>query len=376
MRRRAIMFLLALATLAVLALGAVVTASAFSREPAEPAPVSSQGPAQASPVDEAPPPGPRPMLGMAVVDTVDGVLVVKVGRHSPAARAGVHRGDLITAVNGQAVSSVEELRGALPDLSQGGSVTLTLRHDGVSEDVTITVEPPEPRPGRAHLGVIVMPIDPEVKARMALARDSGVVIVGVTPESPAQEAGLQRGDIILRFDDQEINSVRDLLRAVATAQPEAQATVVVLRGDQEVTVTVTLGEKPFRLLRPQPRHLLPQLPKLLQRRLMARGLLARFLQATVTVAQDDGQVTYQVIRGELKQLDGQVTVAPAAGGAEMTFAVSDDTRVLGDPQVGQPVLVVAKDDQAVLVVNLGRLAGMFRGLPLPILEAAPGNNSY
>lgn len=381
MRRRTIMFLAALAALAVLALGAVATTSAFNREssPAKTSP--EQAPAQAQQELK----GPHQVLGILVADTVDGVLVMGVAPNSPAGQAGVRRGDLITALNGNAVQTVSELRdalkAALPDPSQGGSVTLTLRHNGTTANVTVTLEPREQRPGRPFLGVIAMPINQELKDRMGLSRDSGVVIAGIVPDSPAQQGDLRRGDIFIRFGDQDINSLTDLVRALGMSQPGDQVAIVVLRSSQEVTINVTLGERQLPIAKPR----IVRSPLLNRLRELGalQGHLRRLLKAEITVPSDGGQATYQVIQGELKgRSDIQIRVAPAAGGSEITFAIASDTRIIGDPQVGQPVMVVTKDDHTKLIVNLSErprpaLPGiMLKGVAMPELVNITENDVF
>lgn len=74
--------------------------------------------------------------------------------------------------------------------------------------------------------------------------DDGVLIMEVTPGSPAADAGLAIGHVIVRVDDAEIAVVSDLLAALATYAPGDQVTIVTLQNDDEVEYTVTLGERP------------------------------------------------------------------------------------------------------------------------------------
>ena len=68
-----------------------------------------------------------------------------------------------------------------------------------------------------------------------------VLIEAIGDDSPAKKAGLEKGDIILSFNDTEIKELRDLTRAVAETDPEAKAEVMVLHKGKEVTRTVTIG---------------------------------------------------------------------------------------------------------------------------------------
>ncbi|HUU61315.1 MAG TPA: trypsin-like peptidase domain-containing protein [Acidimicrobiia bacterium] len=72
----------------------------------------------------------------------------------------------------------------------------------------------------------------------------GALISGVTGGSPADEADLRVGDLITRYDGQTIESFTDLGAAVRDSRPGDRVTLTVQRGDQEITVEATLGERP------------------------------------------------------------------------------------------------------------------------------------
>lgn len=73
--------------------------------------------------------------------------------------------------------------------------------------------------------------------------EPGVLIVTVDPESPAVEAGLQRGDIVLRVDDLDVNDALALRQAIGDLAPGDKVVLTVLHGDDERELTVTLGER-------------------------------------------------------------------------------------------------------------------------------------
>lgn len=85
----------------------------------------------------------------------------------------------------------------------------------------------------AYLGVYVAP-----------AEGGGAVISGVTPGSPAEEAGLQTGDVVLRFGDRQINDANDLVSAVQQATVGEEVEVEYRRGGMPRSTTVTLVEAP------------------------------------------------------------------------------------------------------------------------------------
>ena len=94
---------------------------------------------------------------------------------------------------------------------------------------------------RGWLGVQIRPMTAEVAQVLGLDAPKGAVIEAIGDDSPAKKAGLEKGDIILSFNDTEIKELRDLTRAVAETDPEAEAEVMVLHKGKEVTRTVTIG---------------------------------------------------------------------------------------------------------------------------------------
>ncbi|MEM6941855.1 MAG: Do family serine endopeptidase [Pseudomonadota bacterium] len=94
---------------------------------------------------------------------------------------------------------------------------------------------------RGWLGVNIRPMTEEVAAVLGYDAPKGAVIEAVSADSPAEAAGLERGDIILRFGDKDVADLRDLTRAVATTKPETAASITLLRKGQEITLDVTIG---------------------------------------------------------------------------------------------------------------------------------------
>ena len=94
---------------------------------------------------------------------------------------------------------------------------------------------------RGWLGVQIRPMSEEVATVLGYDAPKGAVIEAVTDDSPAEAAGLEKGDIIMSFAGTEVNELRDLTRAVATTKPDEAASILVLRKGKEVTVEVTIG---------------------------------------------------------------------------------------------------------------------------------------
>ncbi|MDH5306187.1 MAG: trypsin-like peptidase domain-containing protein [Myxococcales bacterium] len=95
---------------------------------------------------------------------------------------------------------------------------------------------------RGWLGVGVQPITPELADALALESQEGALVSQVTPESPADAAGLKRGDVIVRFGSTDIHRMRELPRAVALTAPGTKVDVELLRERKRETKRVTIGE--------------------------------------------------------------------------------------------------------------------------------------
>ena len=98
---------------------------------------------------------------------------------------------------------------------------------------------------RAYLGVQVESVTPSVAAAQGLARTDGVVVGQVVAGTPAAQAGLQQGDVIVGIGDVTVKSQQDLQSALtSTFKPGDTVDVKIDRGGTDQTVRVTLGTKP------------------------------------------------------------------------------------------------------------------------------------
>ena len=97
-------------------------------------------------------------------------------------------------------------------------------------------------PTHAQLGVSMVEITPEMAQYYNLPVDSGVYVANVYADSAADSAGIQQGDIIVKFDGQDVTSASDLQLSVRSKNPGDTVDVVVNRDGQEQTLSVTLGD--------------------------------------------------------------------------------------------------------------------------------------
>jgi len=227
---------------------------------------------------------------------VNGVLVSDVVEGSPAEAAGLQAEDVITEIQGTRISTVDEAVDAVKGLPPGEKVLVTINRNGRSRAMTAVLgdreearsqgrydedvrryygQPPEPprppRPPRApqapeaprpphpplpprpphveiqrlsggYLGVQTYPLNDQLAEYFGVPEGQGVLVLEVVENSPAEAAGLRAGDVILSVGDTEIDSPRDLRRAIRHMDPESTVSIKVSRKGEIRTLDATLGD--------------------------------------------------------------------------------------------------------------------------------------
>lgn len=123
-----------------------------------------------------------------------------------------------------------------------------------------------------YLGIQTREVTKENFASLGLSEVRGVAIEKVLEGSPAQSAGLRDGDVIIRFNGEEVTSSRKLTRLVGEVAPDHKSRITVLRGGRESEVAVTIGKRPtpqfnegafaFKFPDDMPQVLVPDFPRL------------------------------------------------------------------------------------------------------------------
>jgi serine protease Do len=178
----------------------------------------------------------------------EGAKVVAVRTDSTADTAGFRKGDLIVRVNQYPVFNRERYLGAIGTYPEKTEVTVRVKRDDGTADLKVELEryspmeglgfgvPPRPAPvrprGSGYLGAYVE----ETK--------DGVKVMDVRPASPADEAGLQVGDVILAVNDRKISSRDELLQRLWQRKPGARVRFTLKRDGQDLEIEAVLGRNP------------------------------------------------------------------------------------------------------------------------------------
>ena len=181
-----------------------------------------------------------------------GALVGGVSPDSPGAKAGLQKGDVIEEIDGQEVSGVNELRLRIASTAPGTTVHLKVLHNGQSRDVAVTLgqlpekanEGPlsgDESEGTPMKGVQVDELTPQLRRELDLGPSvHGVIVTDVSPDSPAGDAGLRRGDVIEEVNRQPVESVAEFRRALRRSGK--QSLVLLVNRDGNTTFVVVEPE--------------------------------------------------------------------------------------------------------------------------------------
>jgi len=192
-----------------------------------------------------------PALAQAMkLPVAAGALVATVETDSPAAKAGLRAGDVVTAVGGKAISTPRDLARAIGDARPGSTVELAVRRDGAAQDVRVTLAAlrdgqerasAEQPSNRGQVGIALAPLNEQVRQQLRIpAGTEGAVIAEVRPDSPAAQAGLKPGDVIVSVGATEVKDPEAAVRAIreATATPGSAVAMRILRDGRGAFVAV------------------------------------------------------------------------------------------------------------------------------------------
>jgi serine protease Do len=157
----------------------------------------------------------------------EGALISDVSANSPAERAGLKAGDVVTKVDDRFVADSRALQLMIGEMAPGRNVRLTVIHDGNERVYPVTLgeqsgnrneagDGSKASAGRALDGVSLEALTPEFARQYGIARNTnGVAVRRVDPDSAAAQAGLEPGDVILEVNRQRVSSVEQVHKYVS-----------------------------------------------------------------------------------------------------------------------------------------------------------------
>jgi serine protease Do len=173
------------------------------------------------------------------VENNEGAVVTQVEDGSPAAKAGLKIGDVITELDGQKVSDASQLQIEVGQKEPGSSIRLGVLRDGKTIDVPVMLEEMGSRDhegkevgsnsnGKPRWGLGLTDMTPELREQLQASGDvHGAVVEQVQPGSAADNAGLERGNVIVEVDRHPVQTAADVQKALA-AVPKGQDVLVLV----------------------------------------------------------------------------------------------------------------------------------------------------
>jgi serine protease Do len=184
---------------------------------------------------------------------MQGGVVTQVEPDSPGAKAGLQIGDVITEIDGHKINDAGELQVTVGQKQPGTTIRLNVLRDGKQMTVPVTLEALGSRTaetgstsgetgGKARWGIGLGNLTPEIREQVQAPQDvHGAVIEQVQPGSPADNAGLQQGDVILEVNRHKVQSAEDVKQALAN----------VGKGQDALLLVYSNGGNSFRVLHSQ-----------------------------------------------------------------------------------------------------------------------------
>src|SRR5881409_3736572 len=167
-----------------------------------------------------------------------GALVGEVTPRSPAEKAGIKTGDVITSVNGKKIGDARELRLMIGSMPPGTKVEIEVNREGQSRIINVELaempagaaeqdteaspeEIAQPEKATVFGGVAVADVTDEIRNALNLSKDiKGAVIAEIDADSPAAKAGLREGDVIQEVNKQPVKNAKDLVAISKRLKPD------------------------------------------------------------------------------------------------------------------------------------------------------------
>lgn len=188
-------------------------------------------------------------LGM---ENTQGVLINRVIADRAAGKAGVKRGDVVLAVDGELVRNATELKSLIGATLPGVRVELRILRDGREKKIKVTLDQlteeviasrSVDRTERDRLGLGVQELTPEIARQLGYEEEKGVLVSQVERGSEAARRGLRRGDLIQEVNHQPVDSVEDYEDALARVEPGEAVLLLIRRNGYTRFIGLRMSEE-------------------------------------------------------------------------------------------------------------------------------------
>jgi serine protease Do len=176
-----------------------------------------------------------------------GAVVTNVSPDSPGEKAGLKTGDVITGLDGNAVSDAGELQMKVGQKQPGDTIHLEVSRDGKTLTIPVTLIPMTGSPvleasdsanGKGRWGLGLADLTPDLRDQIQAPRSvEGAVVENVRPGSPADNAQLQQGDVIVSVDRKPVHSASDVAQALSSV-PQGQDALILVWSNGGTTFRV------------------------------------------------------------------------------------------------------------------------------------------
>jgi serine protease Do len=177
-----------------------------------------------------------------------GALVADVVPEGPAQKAGIKRGDVIIAFNGNNIKNSTDLPRIVAETPVGKTVDVRIIRDKKETVIKMTIEEmTEQRMAEARLhplsdiGMRVENITPALRSELGIRDRSGVVVTNVTPGGPADDAGIQPGDVIKEVNHQQVRNLSEYDSAMGRTEEGKPLLFLMKRGGRTFYISIKVG---------------------------------------------------------------------------------------------------------------------------------------
>jgi serine protease Do len=184
---------------------------------------------------------------------LNGALIAQVEPNSPAEKAGLKPGDVIEKVNNDTIHTPRDLAVTIAGISPGDQATLDIVRNGQTQDVPVQIaqlktqvasnnQQNQPDASQGGVGLALAPLTPDLRSQLGVPDGTdGAVVAQVTPNSPADQAGIEQGDVVLGVNSTSVGSPNQAATAIHKALHGDSGAVAlrILRQGQPIFVAIT-----------------------------------------------------------------------------------------------------------------------------------------